>query len=1252
MPNHNEDGDGNAGAGNGGTGLKCIVNSSYNLNDKQRLTGKENYSSWAFLMKGILVTEDLWNVVLGTEADPVKADRAFYRIVFNVDSSLHPMLFNKTNPKGAWDLLKESCEADTSNSRMELYQRLFSIRADKCANILEYLNEIVSIQERLKSQEKGMDEEVIAYIMLLGLPSHFEPLKITLSSLNQKLDMKFVRQKILNCNVMSTVDSAMVVKERPQQKTEADKKKEATCFFCKKKGHFKKDCKKFKAWKEKQQKERAALAVVNDKVQVERCMLSSVDVALLTSSTSDWYIDSGASTHMCGEEAMFSKLSNTHNRREVHVANNEILRTHGLGEVTLRGEFGPVRIKEVLFVPGIAANLLSVSGMLDKGMDVKFSKTGCIISKEGEAWLSARRKNGLFIINQGDCPRPSELRALLTVDQKVWHRRLGHLGAKSMQKIQEKLGNVTVRLNAEPCEVCLEGKMRRKPFPDSDSRSDDLLDLVHSDIMGPLKIASFGGTRYVLVFVDDHSRKIFAYVLKHKSETFETFKKFKAMVETQAGRKLKVFRTDNGTEFLSNNFKSYYESNGIVHQTTCTYTPEQNGRAERANLSIMDGSRCMLFDSGLDKRFWAESVMCTVYLRNRSPSAPLKGIIPEEIWSGKAVDLSNLRIFGSAAYVLVPRELRGKLDPRSKKMIFVGYSDVSKAWRFVDPSNLGGPIVKSRDATFLEGVQALPDKPVFSDYDIFPNFILELQMEPAAGQAHQEPAAGEPEDQHPEPANVHPEPEPRNQEPETEEQEDHEELQDPAVQERRYPMRTRRTNRRDDFVYGFHVSLNDPVTVAEALARQDAGEWRKAMQEEYDSLMRHGTWELVLAPEGRKPISSKWVFKLKKDASGVPVRYKARLVARGFDQRYGVDFNDTYSPTVSHSRIRLLFALAVRKDWKIHHVDIGGAFLEGKLDETIYMDQPECFNKNPGMVCIGVLKEALAKEFEVWELGPVSSYLGIRVRHDLKEGTISLDQSNYIEETLEAFRMQDCNPASTPLCSSQRLQTADPETEITGKPYQRLLGRLMFLAVGTRPDIMHSLSVLSQFSNHHSEEHWTALKRVLRYLKGTVNFKLTYSNHGGDLQFYSDSDWGNCIVDRRSYTGFVVLLGGAATCWESRKQRSVALSSTQAELVALTEVGKEAVRTIALLQEVTPDFKFPVSIRSDNQGAIACIAQDALSRKLRFTDIRYHFLKDLCDEGKLKIDYVSTQDMVADICTKGLPGPRHQLLCGSLGLTI
>ncbi|KAJ1530276.1 hypothetical protein ONE63_005198 [Megalurothrips usitatus] len=711
MPNHNEDGDGNAGAGNGGTGLKCIVNSSYNLNDKQRLTGKENYSSWAFLMKGILVTEDLWNVVLGTEADPVKADRAFYRIVFNVDSSLHPMLFNKTNPKGAWDLLKESCEADTSNSRMELYQRLFSIRADKCANILEYLNEIVSIQERLKSQEKGMDEEVIAYIMLLGLPSHFEPLKITLSSLNQKLDMKFVRQKILNCNVMSTVDSAMVVKERPQQKTEADKKKEATCFFCKKKGHFKKDCKKFKAWKEKQQKETAALAVVNDKVQVERCMLSSVDVALLTSSKSDWYIDSGASTHMCGEEAMFSKLSNTHNRREVHVANNEILRTHGLGEVTLRGEFGPVRIKEVLFVPGIAANLLSVSGMLDKGMDVKFSKTGCIISKEGEAWLSARRKNGLFIINQGDCPRTSELRALLTVDQKVWHRRLGHLGAKSMQKIQEKLGNVTVRLNAEPCEVCLEGKMRRKPFPDSESRSDDLLDLVHSDIMGPLKIASFGGARYVLVFVDDHSRKIFAYVLKHKSETFETFKKFKAMVETQAGRKLKVFRTDNGTEFLSNNFKSYYESNG------------------------------------LDKRFWAESVMCTVYLRNRSPSAPLKGIIPEEIWSGKAVDLSNLRIFGSAAYVLVPRELRGKLDPRSKKMIFVGYSDVSKAWRFVDPSNLGGPIVKSRDATFLEGVQALPDKPVFSDYDIFPNFILELQMEPAAEQAHQEPAAGEPEDQ-------------------------------------------------------------------------------------------------------------------------------------------------------------------------------------------------------------------------------------------------------------------------------------------------------------------------------------------------------------------------------------------------------------------------------------------------------------------------------------------------------------------------
>jgi len=339
-------------------------------------------------------------------------------------------------------------------------------------------------------------------------------------------------------------------------------------------------------------------------------------------------------------------------------------------------------------------------------------------------------------------------------------------------------------------------------------------------------------------------------------------------------------------------------------------------------------TRCLLFQSGLPKEFWAEAMDCATYLRNRSPSSALNGQLPEEIVTGKAVKLDPLLVFGSVAYIHVPKPKRGKLDATSQKMVFLGYSDISKAYKFIDPEDSSKKIVRSRDASFIEeshfdyqhDVDFYPDIPDLIEIPIFESKSVSEQ--PVINEIVV-------------PEHLHEEVIPGYHE-----------------RERRYPVRNRKIKREEDYVYLtdlalLSVSPDDPMTVVEALSRSDANKWQAAMQEEMDSLTNNSTWELVPRPDDVRPISTKWVFKLKRDATGTPTRYKARLVARGFNQRYGVDYVETYSPTVNHDTVRMLFALAVKHNWSVHHIDVATAFLQGELEERLFIEQPEGFRSGP-----------------------------------------------------------------------------------------------------------------------------------------------------------------------------------------------------------------------------------------------------------------------------------------------------------------
>jgi hypothetical protein len=212
-----------------------------------------------------------------------------------------------------------------------------------------------------------------------------------------------------------------------------------------------------------------------------------------------------------------------------------------------------------------------------------------------------------------------------------------------------------------------------------------------------MRTTSLGGARYFVTYIDDFSRKVWVYLFKSKGECLE---KFKALVETQSENKIKVFRSDNGGEYISKEFKRFLKAHGIEKQTSTPYRPQQNGVAERANRTLVEKARSMLHAQNLKKSLRAEAVVNAAYTRNRCPSRALPSITPEEAWSGRKPCISHMRAFGCIAYAMVPDEKRGKLDAKGTKCLFLGYCEGTKAYRLMCVQSK--EIIECKDVEFMQ----------------------------------------------------------------------------------------------------------------------------------------------------------------------------------------------------------------------------------------------------------------------------------------------------------------------------------------------------------------------------------------------------------------------------------------------------------------------------------------------------------------------------------------------------------------------
>lgn len=808
--------------------------------------------------------------------------------------------------------------------------------------------------------------------------------------------------------------------------------------------------------------------------------------------------------------------------------------------------------------------------------------------------------------------------------------------------------------------------------------------------------------------------------------TLAVFKKMLAMGERLTGKRLLVLRTDRGGEYMSDTFQRFLSDTGIKHQLTIRNTPEQNGVAERFNRTILDRVRTVLIDSGLPIDLWDEIWQAVVHVYNRSPHRFLQGNYPICRFNRSTADLHlHLRILGSKVYYhLLKEERSSKLGDAAAVGYLVGYSETSKGYRIWVPADAA--IIERCDVHFDETIvykdEAEPGTPISTNFgpvddpddesflverllqDRYTDDKLEFYVKWKGYDSKYntwEPA----------------------------ENLSCNKLIKEYFQRRRRPVppgliRASAAVTTEPTAM-LQIETSDPLTVRQALNSADADQWREAMDKELASLRRHGTYSFVQRPNQRV-CTCKWVFRRKLRADGTIEKFKARLVARGFTQSEGVDFDETFAPVVSHAALRLVIGYATANRWFIRGHDVATAYLQAPLKHRVFMEPPEGTDVDPDdkskvwllhkaiyglrqsafewhrqldmelndigftnalqepcvyvhrdmnhqinalmaiyvddLIIAGPDQQALtdleteiARRFELSSSGPLTQILGIRLSQD-ENGNRTLDQEQYIRRLLERMQFASCYPVSTPLevhAIRSLRPRQDQSTPHEQTRYRELIGSLQYLSVCTRPDISTAVNFLSRFMSNPADTHWAALKRILKYLKGTESYALRFdAGMKSDthlLKAFSDSDYANDPTDRKSITGYVICFNNSPVSWKSTKQSCVTLSSTEAELVAASTTAQELIWLTALLNHFEGSVNHVNSTGDslpilfvDNQGAIELSRNHRIGQKSKHIDVRDLFVREQVQQGKIVVQPISTLDNVADVFTKGLPKPRFE----------
>ncbi|KAL4271938.1 hypothetical protein GQ457_13G028490 [Hibiscus cannabinus] len=1217
----------------------------------ERFNGR-NFSLWKLKIKAILRKDGCLAAISERPTD-FTDNKKWNEMDENSIADLHLALADevlssieeKKTAKEIWDHLTKLYEAKSLHNKIFLKRKLYSLRMSESTSVTEHLNTLNTLFSQLTSLSYKIEQQERAELLLQSLPDSYDQLIINLTN------------NILTDHLVFDDIAAVVLEEENRRKNKEDRqgslqqaealtvmrgrstergqssshnhgrsksrsKKNLKCYNCGKKGHLKKDC-----WSlPKNSNPQGNIANTSDDGDV-LCCEASTAMEGRKRFADIWLIDSGATYHMTSRREWFHNYEPI-SGGSVYSCNDHALEIVGVGTIKLK----------------IASKIETREGIM------KVFHGALVVMKD-----------------------PAML----------WHQKLGHMSEQGMKfLVEQRLLPGLTKVSLPLCEHCITSKQHRLKFNTSNSRGKTVLELVHSDVW-QAPVTSLGGAKYFVSFIDDYSRRCWVYPIKKKADVFSTFKVFKARVELDTGNKIKCFRSDNGGEYTSDEFDDFCKNEGIKRQFTIVHTPQQNGVAERMNRTLLERTRAMLRAASLEKAFWAEAVNTACYLVNRSPSTAIELKTPMEMWTGKPVDYSNLHIFGSTVYVMYNAQEISKLDPKSRKCKFLGYADGVKGYRLWDPT--ARKVIISRDVIFVEDKLQREEENDGTEKEKPESIQVEKEFE-QRDSFEAEPA--------------HEEPELENSEAPTTRQSD---------RVRRRPNWHSDYVMEGNVAYCLLTEDGEPSTFQEAMNSSDASEWMAAMQEEIEALHKNNTWDLVPLPQGRKPIVERYrarlVVKGYAQKEGIDFNEIFSPVVRLTTVRVVLAMCATFNLHLEQLDVKTAFLHGDLEE-EIYMLQPEGfeekekKNLVCKLNKSLYglKQAPRCWYKRfdsfimslgynrlnadpcayfkrfgendfvilllyvddmlvtgPNKDHIEELKARLAREFEMKDLGPANKILGMQIHRDRSNRKIWLSQKNYLKKILSRFNMQDCKPISTPLpinfkvSSSMSPSSEEERMEMSRVPYASAVGSLMFAMICTRPDIAQAVGVVSRYMANPCREHWNAVKRILRYIKGSLNVALCYGGSDFLISGYVDSDYAGDLDKSKSTTGYVFTIAGGAVSWASKLQSVVATSTTEAEYVAATQASKEAMWLKMLLEELGHKQEY-VSLFCDSQSALHLARNPAFHSRTEHIRVQYHFIRVKVEEGTVDMQKIHTKDNIADFMTKAINTDKFVWCRSSCGL--
>lgn len=882
----------------------------------------------------------------------------------------------------------------------------------------------------------------------------------------------------------------------------------------------------------------------------------------------------------------------------------------------------------------------------------------------------------------------------------LWHLRLGHASKSYLEYAARKLPElirVKFTNSIVECGDCKLAKATALPNSTVRQRCVEPLHGVHTDLMGPVDPPTAKHkARYIVSFIDDATRYAVSFPLTEKKFVHIALEKYLKHVRKVRGPSAKIgfIRRDNGTEYSTKEMKDIIDREKIEIQTSPPASSNLNGTAEKFNRDIMNITRVLLISSGFPETMWAYALSFAVDVHNRTPRSSIKYECPYQLFHDRKATVRYIRRFGCLGFAYTRPAAGKKFCERAVRGFLIHCADTH--YVLIQPAT--GKIIRSQNVVFIESK-------VYGDF--YPKDCVNALTEGNfAKQTFEEEWSLESYEKVEKVENVS-----KNSSSEN------------ANEIRENFLTCLNAQFTDDSVQSVTLckadKITEPKTYKEAMVSKNKDDWIVAINNEFLSQEKNKTWSLVnkdTLPEKTPILRSRWVFKCKNEPINT-IKFKARLVIKGYADKNSYDLSDTYSPVARSSDVRFFFSVANKFGLQIHQLDVTTAFLHGTLEQPIYMTIPEgykdreklvqtkvCFVQKaiyglkvspkrwytkikdellklkfhvyPFQSCLFVwrnsnrfvllllyvddmliisncpdkvteIKTKLGKSFDIKDLQNSKKFVGFEIVRNQASQTLFLHQKSMIEGLLKRYHMEDCHPCDTPCTTIEARKKTEvhfPDTLASFEhemPFREVVGSLLYIANGTRPDIAFAVNIVSRNQDKYTIDDYMKVVRILRYLQGSKNMGLQFTGRSNTIECFVDASLGTNDIAGKSTTGYIVKLFGDVISWRSKKQVHVALSSAEAEFIAMSVACKEVVCVREMTKRLLHLDIIPI-IYEDNTSAIKMAKTEDSQSLKHIVKLCYHYVRFEAIKRNVTLVWVSTADQLADGFTKALPKPKFQ----------